>query len=195
MHILQASRCPLNVAKNVPIRNLSQKKQQKFIKVALPFVATSTVVSTFYILTTSGNLCRQMEQRWDISRHLKWIFIKPIFRLDTPIISHVVEIESRDQLAEMIQTEKRVVCVEYTATWCRPCQSIKPHIDELSAIYKDKMVIAKVDVDRFFKLSEEAGVRNVPSFKFYLDQKVIHTFQGSQMNKIQHAVDTATYGL
>jgi len=111
------------------------------------------------------------------------------------MISQVVEIENPAQLAEMISTEKRVVCVEYTAAWCRPCQIIKPQIDQLSTIYKDKMVIAKVDVDRFPGLAEQTGVRSMPTFVFYFDQKMIHSFSGSQMNKVQRAIDTVLAGL
>ena len=111
-----------------------------------------------------------------------------------PVISQVVEIKNAEQLIDILTTEQRVVCVEYTAAWCRPCQMIKPHIDQLSSIYKDSMVIAKVDVDECPDLAHEAGVRSMPTFIFFLDQKRIHYFAGAEMNKIQRAIDTVTRG-
>ena len=37
--------------------------------------------------------------------------------------------------------------VDFTATWCGPCQRIAPILDELAAEYDGKVFVYKVDID------------------------------------------------
>ncbi|MFP5340973.1 MAG: thioredoxin family protein, partial [Gammaproteobacteria bacterium] len=39
------------------------------------------------------------------------------------------------------------VLVDYWAEWCGPCKMIAPILDEVSETYKDKLQIAKMNVD------------------------------------------------
>ena len=58
--------------------------------------------------------------------------------------SEVVHIESEEELSKIISNETRLVCVEFTASWCGPCRMIAPELDRLSYTMSDKLVIAKV---------------------------------------------------
>jgi thioredoxin 1 len=47
----------------------------------------------------------------------------------------------------------------FTATWCGPCQQIKPQMEHLIAL----MPIRFIDVDRDKTAVDKYGVRNVPT--------------------------------
>ena len=56
----------------------------------------------------------------------------------------VVEIESPEQLQNLIEGEGRLVCINFTAKWCGPCRKIAPMIEKFAASEKEKIIIAKV---------------------------------------------------
>ncbi len=56
--------------------------------------------------------------------------------------------------------------VDFTATWCGPCQRIAPILEELAAEYKDKIVIYKVDVDENGELSKYFNISSIPAVMY-----------------------------
>ncbi|ELA08943.1 thioredoxin [Moraxella macacae 0408225] len=65
------------------------------------------------------------------------------------------------------------VLVDFWATWCGPCRSIAPVLDELSTQYADKVRIVKVDVDSNPNLASQYGIRSIPAlFMFNNGEKV-----------------------
>lgn len=53
--------------------------------------------------------------------------------------------------------------VDFTATWCGPCQRIAPVLDELAAEYDGKIVIYKVDIDKNRELAKKFKVSSIPA--------------------------------
>ena len=58
------------------------------------------------------------------------------------------------------------VVVDFTATWCGPCQRIKPFFEELAAAHKGALFV-KVDVDELESVSQAAEVLAMPTFQVY----------------------------
>lgn len=54
------------------------------------------------------------------------------------------------------------VFVDFYAEWCGPCKMAAPIVDKLSETYKDKVVIAKLNVDEN-KVSQDFGVMSIPT--------------------------------
>jgi thioredoxin 1 len=70
---------------------------------------------------------------------------------------------SADEFNEAVKTSKVPVLVDFYADWCGPCQLAAPIIDKLSAEFKDKIVIAKLNVDEYNEVAREHGVMSIPT--------------------------------
>ncbi len=64
---------------------------------------------------------------------------------------------------ELVLQSDKPVYVDFWAAWCGPCRMIHPIMDQISEEYKEKAIIAKMDVDVNQKWAAEYGVRNIPT--------------------------------
>ena len=58
----------------------------------------------------------------------------------------VKQLETKAEFDEALKTDKLVV-VDFTATWCPPCQGITPKFATLADELDGVVVLVKVDVD------------------------------------------------
>lgn len=79
---------------------------------------------------------------------------------------------------EVLSTDKPVM-IDFWAEWCGPCRMIAPLVDEISDEYKDKAVIAKVDVDNNQEIAMKYGVRNIPTILFIKNGEVVDKSVGA----------------
>lgn len=56
--------------------------------------------------------------------------------------------------------------VDFTATWCGPCQKLAPILEELAVEYKGKVNIYKVDVDKCKDLAQAFRISSIPAVMF-----------------------------
>lgn len=55
------------------------------------------------------------------------------------------------------------VLVDFWAAWCAPCKMAEPVLADLSEVYKDKLIIAKMDVDANQTTPPEYGIMSIPT--------------------------------
>ena len=70
------------------------------------------------------------------------------------------------------------VVVDFTASWCGPCQRIAPVFAKLAEEMTD-VVFVKVDVDENAEVAEECGIQSMPTFQFYKSGEKVHEFSGA----------------
>ena len=76
------------------------------------------------------------------------------------------------------------VLVDYWAEWCGPCKMIAPILDEVSSSYKDKLQVAKMNVDENRDIPARFGIRGIPTLMLFKDGQLAATKVGA-MSKAQ----------
>ena len=84
---------------------------------------------------------------------------------------------------DVLQAGKPVL-VDYWAEWCGPCKMIAPILDEVSETYKDKLQIAKMNVDENRDIPAKFGIRGIPTLMLFKDGQLAATKVGA-MSKAQ----------
>ncbi|KAG7330418.1 hypothetical protein KOW79_006640 [Hemibagrus wyckioides] len=103
----------------------------------------------------------------------------------------VVVIESKDAFeAALKNAGDKLVVVDFTATWCGPCQMIGPIFKALSEMpqYKD-VVFLKVDVDDVQDVASACGIRCMPTFHFYKGGKKVEEFSGANKETLEKTIN------
>ncbi len=72
------------------------------------------------------------------------------------------------------------VLVDFWAVWCAPCNMIVPTLEHLVQTYKDKLKIAKLNVDENMSTSSKFGVMSIPTLLLFKDGKIQETIVGAQ---------------
>lgn len=71
------------------------------------------------------------------------------------------------------------VLVDYWADWCGPCKMIAPILDEIAEEYKDKIKVAKLNIDENPATPPKYGIRGIPTLMLFKDGNVEATKVGA----------------
>src|SRR3989338_4555020 len=78
----------------------------------------------------------------------------------------MLEITKTNFEKEVLKSEKLVV-VDFWASWCVPCRIIAPIVEEIAQGLKDKVKVAKPNVDDSPELATELSVLNIPTLVMF----------------------------
>ncbi|RPJ11986.1 MAG: thioredoxin [Deltaproteobacteria bacterium] len=92
--------------------------------------------------------------------------------------SGLLHVSDKTFASEVLQSELPVL-VDFWATWCGPCKSISPLIDELSNEYAGRVKIAKLNVDENPGTPSQYGVRGIPTLIVFKGGKILEQIVGA----------------
>ncbi len=75
--------------------------------------------------------------------------------------------EFTDQNVKQIIESGKPVMIDCWATWCGPCKSMAPLVDELAEEFAEQAVIGKYNVDEQGDLSNEYRIMSLPTILFF----------------------------
>ncbi len=74
--------------------------------------------------------------------------------------------------AEVIKSAVPVVA-DFWAEWCGPCRMIAPVLKQLAQDYKDRIKIAKIDVDAEGELAQQFNIVSIPTILVFSKGQVV----------------------
>jgi len=83
--------------------------------------------------------------------------------------SENVVVLTKENFDNIIEKSTLPVMVDFWASWCGPCRSMSPIIDSLSEEYKDRIIVAKLNVDEASDIASKMRIVSIPTLIIFKD--------------------------
>ncbi|KAF4662129.1 hypothetical protein FOZ61_002692 [Perkinsus olseni] len=91
----------------------------------------------------------------------------------------VTNMQEWNERQEEAKKNKKLLIVDFFATWCGPCKRASPEYQQMSIDYDEKTVMfLKVNVDVATDVTTAMSVRSMPTFKLFKDGQELETITG-----------------
>lgn len=93
-------------------------------------------------------------------------------------MGYSVEVNEANYQTEVVKASyEKIVLIDFFATWCGPCQLLKPILEKLVQEYD--FVLAKVNIDESQALARQFGVEGVPDVRIVKKGEMVPGFVGA----------------
>jgi thioredoxin 1 len=83
------------------------------------------------------------------------------------------------QFDRTIGDSKLPVLVDFWAEWCGPCRRIGPIVEELAEEFKDKLTVAKIDIETEQETANKLDVHSIPTLLIFKNGQVAERIVGA----------------
>ena len=95
-----------------------------------------------------------------------------------------------DNFDEQVAKLDGPILVDFWASWCGPCKTVEPALDELAEEMSGQAHVAKINVDENGNLVNRFGIRSIPTLLVFKDGKVVDQMIGAApKQQIRRMVD------
>ncbi|MEL0153332.1 MAG: thioredoxin [Halieaceae bacterium] len=94
---------------------------------------------------------------------------------------NVIEVDQNNAQQYLIdESFNRPVVVDFWAEWCAPCKQLMPLLEKLADEYAGAFLLAKINADEQQGISQQLGVRSLPTVMVFKDGQPVDGFTGAQ---------------
>lgn len=94
---------------------------------------------------------------------------------------HIVDVTYDNAQATLIDASmQRPVLVDFWADWCAPCKQLMPILEKLALEYNGAFLLAKVNADEMQGITQQFGVRSLPTVMLIQEGQPVDGFAGAQ---------------
>lgn len=87
------------------------------------------------------------------------------------------------------------VLVDFYATWCGPCKSLTPLLEQIAGDYQGRAKIVKLDIDEAPSVASSFGIMAVPTMIVFKGGREHHKMTGAKPRpEIESALKSAISG-
>ncbi|MGC8605266.1 MAG: thioredoxin [Desulfomonilaceae bacterium] len=92
--------------------------------------------------------------------------------------SNLLHVTDADFEQQILKSEVPAL-VDFWAAWCGPCRTVGPVVEELAGEYKNKVKVAKLNVDDNKQTPSKYGVKGIPTLMLFKNGKVVDQIVGA----------------
>jgi thioredoxin 1 len=92
--------------------------------------------------------------------------------------SSLIHVNDKNFASEVLSSTLPVL-VDFWATWCGPCRSISPIVEELAKEFTGKVKVTKLNVDESPATPTQYGVRGIPTLILFKGGKILDQIVGA----------------
>ena len=92
---------------------------------------------------------------------------------------NTVEVTDASFNDAVLHSDKPVL-VDFWATWCGPCRMVAPVLEEIAAEHKDKITVAKLDVDANPTIARDYQVLSIPTLMVFKGGEKVKEIVGAR---------------
>jgi thioredoxin 1 len=92
--------------------------------------------------------------------------------------SGLLQVNDKNFTEEVLQATLPVL-VDFWATWCGPCRSISPIVEELAKEFTGRVKVTKLNVDENPATPSQYGVRGIPTLILFKEGKILDQIVGA----------------
>lgn len=85
---------------------------------------------------------------------------------------------------DLVLNSSEPFLLDFSATWCGPCQQLKPILKELEVELAGKAKIGMVDIDQSQSLARQHSVTSVPTLLLFQNGQVKERLLGVQPKRV-----------
>ena len=95
----------------------------------------------------------------------------------------IIDVNTDNFMSDVIEASKqKPIIVDFWAPWCEPCKQLTPLLESAILKYKDKLVLAKINIEENQDIAAQLNIQSIPTVYTFFEGKVIDGFQGVKSN-------------
>jgi thioredoxin 1 len=98
---------------------------------------------------------------------------------------NIIHLTTRQELKDFTKQNDAFI-IDFTATWCNPCQTIKPLVNQAFEQMKQYFDMVIVDADKGSDICSFMKVRGFPTLVSFVNKEIVESVIGGDIEEVKH---------